>query len=254
MARIDLHRGIVDVLLAEYDRTQPPDRNSGYPTKQLACAWGLYCEIHRLARAATMLIDNNMSHESGIMARVMLEHTVVLHWIIERGDDGVDALLANQAKRMKTWVDRTTKESTLELPAELATELASGFPDIDEKKALGQFERICRELDVVDLYVAYGFLSNFVHPTTTTSNIYCDPSGRLKLEPTTGLGNRNISLIAYCLIWAERDFDRLTPGQPRADELERLAKSVDAKPILPPYKQLPPAAPKKRARGRRSGK
>jgi hypothetical protein len=102
MPGTDLHRDIVDVLLAEYDRMQPPDGNSGYPTKQLACVWGLYCEIHRLARAATVLMDNNMSHESGIMARVMMEHTVLLHWIIERGDDDVDALLANQAKRMKT--------------------------------------------------------------------------------------------------------------------------------------------------------
>ena len=68
MAGTCLHRDIVDVLLAEYDRMQPPDENSGYPTKQLACVWGLYCEIHRLARAATVLINNNMSHESGSSA------------------------------------------------------------------------------------------------------------------------------------------------------------------------------------------
>ena len=254
MAGKDLYRDIADVLLAEYDKMQPPDQNSGYSAKQLGCAWGLYCEIHRLARAATILIDNKMSHESGIIARVMMEHTVVLHWIIERGDDGVDALLANQAKRMKTWVDRTTNESSLKLPPDVASELASGFPGIDEMKALGQFEKICREVGVIDLYVAYGFLSNFVHPTTTTSNIYCDPSGNLKLEPTAGLGDRNISLVTHCLIWTERDFDRITPGQPRADELERLADSLQAKPMLPPYKPLPPASPKKRSRKKRGGK
>lgn len=63
----------------------------------------LYRDIvmHRHARAAVPLSDNGMGHEAGIIARIMMEHTVVTHWIVERGDDGVDALLANQSKRMK---------------------------------------------------------------------------------------------------------------------------------------------------------
>lgn len=252
MPQQKLYRDILDVLLAEYDSSTPPGRTSGYPEHLLACVWGLYCQIHRHARAAVLLSDNGMGHEAGIIARIMMEHTVVMHWIVEQGDDGVDALLANQSKRMKKWVDRTTKESSLAVPPEIASELMDGFDGIDEEKALKQFDRICREVGVEDLYSAYGFLSNFVHPTTTTSNIYCDPSHNLRLAPPPELGENNISLITHCLIWAERDFDRLTPGHPKADGLEKLASSVKAVPVLPPYRTLPPppSQPRRRKRGR----
>jgi hypothetical protein len=60
-----------------------------------------------------------------------------------------------------------------------------------------------------------------------------------------------IGIIAHCLIWAERDFDRLTPGTPKAMELENLAKSIKARPILPPYHAIPPKA-KKRSRNNRN--
>jgi hypothetical protein len=70
------------------------------------------------------MTDNGMGHEAGIMARVMMEHTIVMHWIIERGNEGVDALLASQSKRMNAWVARTTSESSLVMPPEIKDEVA----------------------------------------------------------------------------------------------------------------------------------
>lgn len=117
MAKRKLYRDIVDVLLAEHERTAPPpgaaDEDSAH---MLGCVWGLYCQVHRHSRAAVLMTDNGMGHEAGIMARVMMEHTIVMHWIIERGNKGVDALRANQSKRMKDWVNRTTSESSLAVP------------------------------------------------------------------------------------------------------------------------------------------
>lgn len=129
-------------------------------------------------------------------------------------------------------------------PPEIASELRNGFEGIDEGKALKQFGKICREVGAEDLYAAYDLLSKFVHASTWTSNLYCDSAGNLRLAPPPELGDY-ISIIAHCLIWAERDFDRLTPGHPKADGLEQLAGAIDARPALSPYHPLPPPQPKR---------
>lgn len=254
MPERQLYRNIVDVLLAEHETTAPPAGAADTASaKLLGCVWGLYCQIHRHARAAVLLHDNAMEHEAGIMARVMMEHTVVMHWIIERGDKGVDALLDNQAKRMKTWLHRTTTETSLSIPEELASTLRDSFENFEEARALKQFDKICNEVRAEDLYAAYGYLSNFVHPTTTTSNMYCDSSGNLVIAPLQK-DEDYISLVASCLIWAERDFDRLTPGHPKTEGLEKLASEIQAVPALPEYRAVPPAPKTTKSRGSRQRK
>jgi hypothetical protein len=68
--------------------------------------WGLYCQAHRLGRSATMLADHGMDQEGRVLVRVMPEHTIMLHWIVERGDDRIDAMHANQSKQMTRTFDR----------------------------------------------------------------------------------------------------------------------------------------------------
>jgi hypothetical protein len=68
-----------------------------------------------------------------VLARVMLEHTIVLHWIIERGDDGIDAVLANQSKQMKGWLQKA-RNTSLEVPQAISEEITESFTGIDETK------------------------------------------------------------------------------------------------------------------------
>jgi hypothetical protein len=257
MPELKLYRHVVDVLLAEHEASTPPTVNDGYPLRLLSCTWGIYAQIYRFARSAVMLVDSGMGQEAIVLVRAMLEHTVLLHWIVERGDDGVEALLANQEKRIKTWF-KHAEGTSLVVPPELVTELTTGYPQIDEAKTVRTFEHVCKEIDALDLYAVYGIHSLFVHPTITTSNIYCNTSGdepMLTLEPGGDGHAANISLIAHCLIWAGRDFDRLTPGQPRAEGLERVAHEIMARPTLPAHHPVAPAQkPGRRARRRGQGK
>jgi 8-amino-7-oxononanoate synthase len=66
-------------------------------------------QIHRHARATAVLANNGLEREVALIARIMLEYTVVMHWVIEREDKGIDALLAKQSKSMKSWLNRTEK-------------------------------------------------------------------------------------------------------------------------------------------------
>ena len=81
----------------------------------------------------------------------------------------------------------------------------------------------------------------------STSNAYIEPaSGALRLTPRLGYP-ASVQMIAHCLIWAQRDLDRLVPDPARAQGLEKLASAIGAVPVLPGYQ--PPAPPASRGSG-----
>ena len=137
------------------------------------------------------------------------------------------------------WISNTGG-TELELPPEVAQELRDSFEGIDAANAFGTFKAVCEEIDAQSLYALYGNLSQFVHPTTTISNIHLHFDGAPSITPSSGLTS-NISLVAHCLIWAEGSFLQLAPDETRAD-LERLAKSIRARTALPTYRPAKPRA------------
>ena len=247
-----LHRQIVDVLTAEYESGAPPNFADGTPPDVIACAWGLYAQVHRHARAAIVLTEAGMDHEAHLHIRAALEHAVLLHWVTERGQPGVDAVLANQAAQVDRSV-RTAREAALALAPEI--EQAMAATRTDERKASQAFRKVCEELGIVDLYFVYGVESQFVHPSVLTINSYAGASG-LTVAPQGDLHRGNFALLAPCLIWSGRALDRLVPGQPRSAQLEALAESLGAAAILPPWRPAPPAPERKSRRkgGRRKRK
>lgn len=211
--------------------------------------------IRRSHQVTLFSAPTGMGQEGVVLNRVMLEHTIVLHWVIARGDDGIEAIRANQSKQMRKWLDKT-RNTTLEVPPEIAGEITATFVGIDEAKAAGFFSDICHQVGCEDLYVVYGIWSQTVHPSLATSNTYVDPaSGALRLTPAHD-HSANVALVAHCLIWAQRALDRLLPDPDRTQGLQNLASAIQAIPVLPDYR--PPASPQvsgsPRRRSRRGGR
>lgn len=250
----ELHRSIVQVLISEYERNPAPCYIDGVSRDVLACAWGFYAQVNRLGRASLLLTDNEMGHETHVLVRVALEHTILLHWVVERRDDGVSAVLASQSKRVNQAI-RAAREAQLVLSPEVdrAMQIATAGTYINENKAFSNFKTVCQELDLLQLYFVYGVESGFIHPTVVTINSFLDGNGNPTSKPQRTIHESNVAMLAYCLIWANRDMDTLTPGHPKADELERLAHSVHAAPVLPPYRPVP-RPPRGKKRGRRGGR
>ena len=91
-----------------------------------------------------------------------------------------------------------------------------------------------------DLYAVYGIWSQTVHPSVTTSNANTDPSsGALQLTPHSS-HSANVTLVAHCLIWAQRAFERLLPDPSRAQGLKNLASAIQALPVLPGCRTVTP--------------
>jgi hypothetical protein len=177
-----------------------------------------------------------MAQEVHVLVRVALEHTILLHWVAERGSAGVDAMLNTQNKNVNRSI-KTMRTAKLLVPKEVEDEIQSVAPDVPVGEIVGQFRAICEQLDLLDLYVVYGVESVFVHPSIPTINAYCDTYGKLQTTPQLDIHRGNFALLAPCLIWAARDLDSLIPGQPAAHGLEQLARSIGAQPTLPPYTQ-----------------
>jgi Family of unknown function (DUF5677) len=233
----------VEVLVAgqpQFERGEVPTRLERVSARVFACAWGLYAQAHRHAKAALVLTDAGMAQETHVMVRVALEHTVMLHWIVERGEAGVTALLASQSESVNKSL-RTMRQAELVVPPEVEKEIERLNPDFNDSEVVGQFRQVCEQLGVLDLYVVYGGESAFVHPSAPTVNAYCDDRGQLVTSPPRDIHRGNFALLAPFLVWAGRDLDQLIPGQPRTDGLERLAASIGAHPALPPYRAPQPA-------------
>jgi hypothetical protein len=244
-----LHRQIVEVLVAEFGGSTVPAPLDDVPGRVFGCAWALYAQIHRHARAALVLTDAGLAQEAHVLVRVALEHTILLHWVVERGEAGVAAMLASQSESVNRSV-KTMREAKLTVPPEVEQEIQRLTPDFNESEVVGQFRQVCEQLDVLDLYVVYGVESAFVHPSIPTINAYCDDGGTLTTSPQRDIHRGNFALLAPCLIWAGRDLDRLVPGQPRAEGLEKLAVSIGAHETLPPYQVIQAPQPKRRRRRR----
>jgi Family of unknown function (DUF5677) len=247
-----LHRHIIDVLLAEYEANPPPlaaaEVAGGLSMRLLGLSWGLYAQVNRHAKAAGLLSDGGMAREAHVHLRVALEHAIYLHWVVEQGDAGVDAMMAAQAVSVRKSV-KTAREAAVVLLLEVEKELNAASAPIDESKAVRQFRKVCEELGLLELYFIYGVESGFVHPSLATINAYADGPSRLTTEPQPGLDRGTPLLLAQCLIWARRDLDRVLPGRSDAAGLDALAESIESRP-LPPYRPVPAVAPA----GRRSGR
>lgn len=230
----DLHRQITEVLVADFERSDVPKPREDIRGRVFASVWGLYAQIHRHARAALVLTGAEMAQESHVLVRVALEHTILSHWVAQRGNAGVDAMLNSRSLTVNKSI-RTMRAAELVVPREVEEEIQRIAPEVPEGEIIGQFRKICEQLGVLDLYVVYGVESTFVHPSIPTVNAYCDDRGILRATPQRDIHRGNFALLAPCLIWAGRDLDGLTKDQPAAEGLQKLATAIGCQPTLPAY-------------------
>jgi hypothetical protein len=175
-------------------------------------------------------------------------------WGVVRGRPPSRQTGATQAKSVSKSIGLAREES-LQFPREVEQEMEKLGPGIDEGQAVGQFRQVCKQVGVMDLYFIYGVESSFIHPSVMTINAYAHPSGKsLSTKPEDRPHLGNFELLAACLIWAGQDLDRLIEGHPRAEGLAKLAASIGAKEVLPPYRTVPPVQRTKRRGNRSPGK
>jgi hypothetical protein len=193
-------------------------------------------------------MDNNMAHEAHVELRVAMEHAIYLHWVVERGEAGADAMVANQSASVGKSI-RTARQADVALPPEVEKEIEKIDESVDENKALQQFRAICEEIDSLGLYFMYGSVSGYVHPSLLIINSYASDHGTLTTEPQRVPTRSTLLMLAQCLVWARRDLGRVAPCRPESEGLDAISELIDARP-LPPYHPITKAPGKGRRRAR----
>src|SRR5271170_6087299 len=93
-------RTAIEELISLYE-TLPATEVDVENARLMQVAHGWTAQIFRFAKSILVLADSGFGHEADVIARSMLEYTVILHWVLEVGDDAVDALMSEHQRSLK---------------------------------------------------------------------------------------------------------------------------------------------------------
>jgi hypothetical protein len=177
-------------------------------------AYGWWAFIVRCSQAVVVLRRAGLGHEAGPIVRGILQHGMVLQWLVDTGDDAVDAVAEygdnNVRKLLRTMTDAKWP------PVEGLTMSAPPAPVRRNPLVhrIEDFSQLCIAYDARQLYVPFRLLSAYVHPTMVGARAYIDEA-TVELS-SNALGDDSPFLIqtTMCLIQATKVINQLLAGGP----------------------------------------
>ncbi|WP_030734385.1 DUF5677 domain-containing protein [Streptomyces sp. NRRL S-31] len=229
------YREAVERMVADYRAAGPVEtKQRRYRSVLLAHGW--CTEVHRLAEAVLHLIDSGYRHETLILLRTMVETTVSLQWLSQKGDAGAVGVFAEGGRTNRAAAEDMQK--AFNVPQDLIDAI-KGAPveKTDESEIFRKFQAQCDELDPKrELYSVYRFLCGYAHPSATSAAAFTewttDPPS-LRIAPKDGPASVAEATLAMCLIWAGRAYDEMIIGKPRKQFLRSVAKDLGLPHALP---------------------
>lgn len=136
---------------------------------------GLVAHCMNSARAALVLIDQNMATEAAPLARIALEHAATVQWIIAN-PAGLDEFVSHVSLKNGKFYE-LVKGMPLDVPADIRDYYEKAVKP-KSSKTLKEIRKMFRELDPNEwLYLQYLYLCGLVHPSAATTIRYLDTRG-----------------------------------------------------------------------------
>lgn len=194
--------------------------------------FGWWAWIMRSSKAAVLLHDNGLDHEADPIVRSILQHALVLQWVIDVGDPALEAVAEhgdNERRRFFVHAQRAGWPAPEDFGATVAPKPATPHPLLPMAK---NFADLCRAYDAQTAYVAFSLYSAHVHPSAQGAMAYIDPQTGLHgtpiLESYSGLLH-----TAACAIQTTKTINRLVAQHP-FDQAISLAEQALGTRIDPP--------------------
>jgi hypothetical protein len=228
-------RAVVDQLLIGWEAA--PERMRGdrrkNPETTLA-VFGFAAHVHRLARAALLLIDQEMVLEALPLVRSAFETALTCAWINEQPD----ALPALRNKEYRQWsalvdtLSRPAWRTDDETKAQWAA-LAHEPESTSSNQPVRYFKQLSDDLVQAgdQAYGLYRILSANVHPTIGVIRRYLrEPNEEHAILSHIPSPDSNpelwLLLLGGSMVWAGRAFDFHDPSRPRRNELRIAARTL----------------------------
>ncbi len=185
-----------------------------------AAAYGWWAFIIRSSQAVLTLRRAGLEHEASPIVRAILQHGLVLQWLVDVGDTAVDAVKEygddNVRLLLKTMQDANWP-AVAGLNLNPPPRPATPNPLVTKLK---NFEELCTAYNALQLYVPFRLMSAYVHPTSVGSRAYFDEtSGELAARATGTAEGPRIIQTAMCLIQSGKVISQLLIDDPLAGAL-----------------------------------
>lgn len=170
--------------------------------------FGWWVWINNSSKLVLLAHDAGLGHEASPNVRSILEHAVVMQWVIDDREAATAAIAAKDAEnRRKLFDDATAQDWTI------SDDITRPEPT---PQTMLDFASICARYDAKIFYIPYRILSNHVHPTAKGAGAYVNRE-TLDLRAHAGNDSRaDLVLLAICLLQAAQAINALTADQPLA--------------------------------------
>lgn len=210
---LDGYLSFVDLACNRLDRLQEYSTMDG-DGNGLFAMHGLTMYARDTARAAALLLRNGMTCQAGALARVVLEHAVVLQWLKADPEQRGQLFLKHGMSEHARWF-----KVVLAADFDLSRPEFASLGTADEKRGAKPPKSPAPELDSVQtlfgqtevgrkLYLVYRNLSQFVHPSWRALPSYAERlehgqelKTSLQVEqPPTSVAHYLASGLAMCAL------------------------------------------------------
>ncbi|MEV6712622.1 DUF5677 domain-containing protein [Lentzea sp. NPDC051208] len=190
--------GAIEVLVGAFDDiadagqvTLPREHEQTFTAIFGWWAWiNRSCKLVLLARAA------GLGHECTPNLRSVVEHSLILQWVVDVGVDALAAVDSFDEERRRKLFDEL-------LAAGWATPEGATRPDGTAHPLRGyvaNFAQLCIAYSARDLYVPYRLMSTHIHPTTKGAEAYMRADGGLAGQPVIDMFESFSAVVAVCVI------------------------------------------------------
>ncbi|MGW5122989.1 DUF5677 domain-containing protein [Streptomyces sp. NPDC004069] len=203
--------------------------------KMVIGSYGWWRLVNRSSRAVLALIDQGFSApEVAPLIRNIFNHAYALNWLIDNGEDAVDAVAAEGiASNEKLY--KKLKETGWAIADQFGNQLAQRTTEpartpterTRHKQLRHEIQNVHDMLDrygSADLYPVYSQLSSLCHTSTATAMAYLaqQDDGSAQIRPAAiDLGPAHVIQLAVALIQAGHVFSPLLEGDPLRPALSK---------------------------------
>lgn len=204
----DQAREAIQTLLDAFDALAGPDGvNIQAAHEQLFISvFGWWAWINNNTKLVLLAQDNGLGHEAAPNVRSILEHSVVMQWVVDDPEAATTAVAAKADEdRRKLFDDAKAQNWTI--PDGVSRPKPT-------KSAMLNFASLCGRYGAKTFYIPYRLLSAHVHPSAKGSEAYLDPDTLQLHHDVDKSAKPDLVLIAICLIQTAQAINSLTADQP----------------------------------------
>ncbi|SDC65741.1 hypothetical protein SAMN05216174_103306 [Actinokineospora iranica] len=209
----DQARGAITALVDAFGQLAETGRLAVNPDKEhlVQSVFGWWAWITRSSKLVLLAHDAGLGHEAAPNVRSILEHTLVMQWVADLGDEAMAAVGA-KADESSRKLFNDLRDQHWSIPEDFN-------PSKSPTQAMLDFSSLCTAYGAHNFYIAYRMLSAHIHPTAQGAAVHVDRTTDVLHSHATRSADADLVLVAVCVIHAALTINSLAVEQPLTEAI-----------------------------------